>query len=112
MPRRMPPYTLSLSRPFSGPWSGLVTLGQELIENDELGRLAEEQCRAVVTRLASAMTVPRQEFLSEDYLVFAVHELEQPLSAVDVVKTRGGEIAAMLDKATVSVSARLNESCA
>jgi hypothetical protein len=88
--------SLSLSRPFSGPWSGLVTLGQDLIENDELGRLAEEQCRAVVRRLASAMTVPRQEFLSEDYLVFAVHELEPPLSAVDVVKTRGGEISAML----------------
>jgi hypothetical protein len=35
--------SLALSRPFSGPWSGLVTLGQELIENDELGRLAEEQ---------------------------------------------------------------------
>jgi len=88
--------SLSLSCPFSGAWSGLVTLGQDLIENDELGRLAEEQCRAVVTRLASAMTGPRREFLSEDYLVFAVHELEQPLSAVDVVKTRGGEIAAML----------------
>jgi len=88
--------SLSLSRPFSGPWSGLVTLGQDLIENDELGRLAEEQCRAVVTRLAPAMTGPRREFLSEDYLVFAVHELEQPLSGVDVVKTRGGEIAAML----------------
>ena len=28
--------SLSLSRPFSGPWSGLVTLGQDLIENDEL----------------------------------------------------------------------------
>jgi hypothetical protein len=88
--------SLSLSRPFSGPWSGLVTLGQDLIENDELGRLAEEQCRAVVTRLAPAMAGPRREFLSEDYLVFAVHELEQHLSAVDVVKTRGGEIAAML----------------
>jgi hypothetical protein len=88
--------SLSLSRPFSGPWSGLVTLGQELIENDELGRLAEEQCRGVVTRLAPALAGPRQDFLSEDYLVFAVHELERPLPAVEVVKIHGEEIAAML----------------
>ena len=88
--------SLALSRPFSGPWDGLVALGQELIENDELGRLAEEQCRAVVTRLAPALTGPRQDFLSEDYLVFAVHELDRPLPAVDVVEIYGGEIAAML----------------
>jgi hypothetical protein len=98
--------SLSLSRPFSGPWSGLVTLGQELIENDELGRLAEEQCRAVVTRLAPALTGPRQEFLSEDYLVFAVHELERPTSAADVVKTHGQEIAAMLRGERQALSAQ------
>ena len=88
--------SLSLSRPFSGPWSGLVTAGQELIENDELGGLAEDQCRAVVARMAPALSGLRREFLSEDYLVFAVHELAQPLSALEVVKTYGAEIAAML----------------
>jgi hypothetical protein len=98
--------SLSLSRPFGGPWSGLATLGQELIENDELGRLAEEQCRAVVTRLAPALTGLRQEFLSEDYLVFAVHELERPLQAVEVVKTHGGEIAAMLRGERQALSAQ------
>jgi hypothetical protein len=98
--------SLSLSRPFSGPWSGLATLGQELIENDELGRLAEEQCRAVVTRLAPALTGLRQEFLSEDYLVFVVHELEGPLQAVEVVKTHGGEIAAMLRGERQALSAQ------
>ena len=88
--------SLALSRPFSGPWSGLVALGQELIENDELGRLAEDACRAVVARLAPALTGPKQEFLSEDYLVFAVHQLEKRLPAVDVVIAHGKEIAAML----------------
>lgn len=88
--------SLALSRPFSGPWSGLVALGQELIESDELGGLAEEQCRAVVTRVAPALSGVRREFLSEDYLVFAVHELERPLPAAEVVAARGEEIAAML----------------
>jgi hypothetical protein len=88
--------SLSLSRPFSGSWSDLVSLGQELIENDELGRLAETACRTVVARLAAALNDPRPEFLSEDYLVLAVHELDRPLSAVELVDTRGDEIAAML----------------
>ena len=88
--------SVALSRPFSGPWSQLVTLGQELIENDELGRLAEEQCRAVAARVAPALAGSRAELLSEDYLVFCVHELERPLTAVDVVKAHGEEIAAML----------------
>jgi hypothetical protein len=88
--------SLALSRPFKGQWSELVALGQELIENDELGRLAEAQCRAVVARVTPALTAPRQEFLSEEYLVFAVHELEPPLSAAEVVKAHGADIAAML----------------
>src|SRR6476646_8478041 len=68
--------SLALTRPFSGDWSGLVTLGQELIENEELGRLAEEQCRGVAERLAPALTGARRELLSEDYLVYCIHQLE------------------------------------
>jgi len=88
--------SLALSRPYSGPWSGLTAAGQELIENDELGRIAEEQCRAVAARLAPALTGPRLEVLSEDYLVLAIHELEEPLSAVALLHAHGDEIAAML----------------
>lgn len=77
-------------------WESLVVLGQKLIENDELGRLAETHCRAVVHRLGPALTGIRQDFLSEDYLVFAVHELEQPRQADDVIETHGEAIAAML----------------
>src|SRR5438132_7365472 len=78
--------SVALSRPFSGSWSELVTLGQDLIESDDLGRLAEDQCRAVAARLAPALAGARSEFLSEDYLVFAVHALDRPLTAADVVK--------------------------
>jgi hypothetical protein len=88
--------SLSLSRPFCGCWSDLVGLGQELIENDDLGRLAEERCRSVVDRLGTALIDRRPEFLSEDYLVLAVHELERPMSALDVIAAHGSEIAAAL----------------
>jgi hypothetical protein len=88
--------SLALSKPFSGPWSDLVTVGQDLIENAELERLAEEHCRAVATRLAPALTDYRQEFLSEDYLVFVINELDHPLTAAELVREHGEDVAAML----------------
>jgi hypothetical protein len=88
--------SLALSRPFSGTWSDLVVLGQDLIDSDDLGRAAEERCRTVFERLGTALVGRRPEFLSEDYLVFAVHELDRPLPAADLISAHGNEIAAML----------------
>jgi len=89
--------SLALSRPYDdGSWEGLVELGQDLIENEELGRLAEKHSRAVVNRLEPALSGLRQEFLSEDYLVFALHELERPLQGDDITERHGDAIAAML----------------
>ena len=88
--------SLALSRPFSGDWSDLVTLGQDLIESDQLEQLAEQHCRDVVNRLRPALAEVRSEFLSEDYLVFVVNELEPPLPSDDLVAAHGDEIAAML----------------
>jgi hypothetical protein len=88
--------SIALARPFSGSWKELVTLGQDLIENEELGRLAEKACHEVVARLRPALDGPRTELLSEDYLVLAVHELERQLSAGELVRAHGDDIAAML----------------
>jgi hypothetical protein len=89
--------SLALSQAYDdGSWEGLVLLGQNLIENEELGRLAEAQCRAVVTRLAPALSGLRQELLSEDYLVFAIHEFDRPQNADEIVHNHGDAIAAML----------------
>jgi hypothetical protein len=88
--------SIALTRAFAGSWSELVTVGQELIENDELSLVAEKQVRAVLTRLANALVDPRPELLSEDYLVIAVHELDRPLSASQLVAEHGDEIAAVL----------------
>ena len=88
--------SLALSKPFNGPWRSLVSLAQELIDNGDLERVAEERCRAVVTRVAPTLTGFRNEFLSEDYLVFAVNELDPPLPAEQLIAEHGDEIAAML----------------
>jgi hypothetical protein len=88
--------SIALSRRFTGPWSRFVALGQELIENDEIGAQAESRCREVVGRLGQTLAEPRHQFLSEDYLVFAIHELDEPLSAEALVAAHGDEIAVLL----------------
>ena len=58
--------SLALSRAYYGPWTGLVPVGQELIESDELERLAEDHCRRVVARVNPALRQVRNEFVSGD----------------------------------------------
>jgi hypothetical protein len=88
--------SLALSRPFCGGWSELVSAGQTLIESVELEQRAEIACRQVASRLRPALVACRDEFLSEDYLVYAVNELDQPASADTLITEHGDEIAVML----------------
>ncbi|OGA43886.1 MAG: hypothetical protein A3G25_10640 [Betaproteobacteria bacterium RIFCSPLOWO2_12_FULL_63_13] len=88
--------SVALTRPFSGAWSDLVLLGQTLIENDAFEQRAEGLCRSMADRLRPALKGYREEYLSEDYLVYVVHELERPQSAEELLAARGNDIAAML----------------
>jgi hypothetical protein len=88
--------SLMLTRPFAGSWAELVALGQSLIENDPLEDRATEACRLIVARARQAIRGVRETYLSEDYLVFAVTELAEPLAAEDLVTRHGGDIAQLL----------------
>jgi hypothetical protein len=67
--------SISLVREFSGPWTEFTALGASLVESADLERQAEELCRRVAARLQPALTGVRQEYLSEDYLAFALHRI-------------------------------------
>jgi hypothetical protein len=88
--------SIALVRPFRGEWWDLVSLGQTLIESDEFERRSERLCATIVERLRPALIGYRESHLSEDYVVYAVHELSRPQTAEEVVAERGGDIAAML----------------
>ena len=88
--------SLALSRPFAGSWTELLALGQTLIESAELEQRAEQACRAIADRLRLALKGYRDSWLSEDYLVYEINELEQVTSADELVRVRGEEIAIML----------------
>lgn len=88
--------SLMLSRPFTGGWSDLVRLGQDLIENETLEVRAADACRGVVARVRGALAGERPSQLSEDYLAFVVHALARPVTADQVIDEHGADIAQLL----------------
>ena len=88
--------SIALTRAFTGTWTELLGIGQALIESDEFEQRAEAVCRAIVARLQPALKGLRDRRLAEDYLVYVINELEQPLSADELVATHGEAIATML----------------
>jgi hypothetical protein len=88
--------SVALTRLFEGSWSDLLSLGQSLVENPEFERRAEELSRKVLDTLRAGFKGIRQSSLSEDYVVFAVTELERPQTADELLAARGDDIAAML----------------
>ncbi len=88
--------SIALTRSFQGAWAELESLGASFVESPELERGAEQLCLKVTARVAPAVKGARAEFLSEDYLVVAVHELEEPLTAEELIARRGATLAAML----------------
>ncbi len=88
--------SIRLARSFAGDWDDLVQEAQGLIENDALERQAEQACRRLVQRLARATAGAHATFLSEDYVVFGVHELDVPQTAAELMRDRGVEIALTL----------------
>lgn len=88
--------SIALTRDFEGPWAEFVTTGAGLVESSDLEKQAEQLCRTVAARVHPALRGVRDQYLSEDYLVFALHRLDAPLSSDQLIGARGREIAALL----------------
>jgi hypothetical protein len=88
--------SLRLTREFEGTWAALADTAEELVENEALERQAERACRGVAERLAQAITAPRQTPLTEDYVVFAINEMNRPHTAEELVEHHGDVIAPVL----------------
>ena len=101
--------SLALLQPFTGTWDELVGASQRYIENARLEEAAEQAVRHTVDRCAGAMTRPRTAYLSEDYLILAVHELAAPVDAEALLAARGPQLAQMLRGESHALSAQEQE---
>jgi hypothetical protein len=57
---------------------------------------AEQLCRRATERIRPALVGYRNSFLSEDYLVYVLNELDAPTSGDDLISEHGEDIALML----------------
>jgi hypothetical protein len=88
--------SLSLVRPFSGDWPAWIAVSSQLTADPAVEQTAERYCRALLDRIHSALTHPRERFLSEDYFVFALTHLDPPVTAEEMLAGASGQLVQLL----------------
>jgi hypothetical protein len=88
--------SVALTRTFSGTWHEWLDFGLACHENAALAQNAERFARALVARIHTAIARPREEFLAEDYLVFAAIVSDDAGTAEALVAAHGATIAQLL----------------
>ena len=101
--------SLALTRPFSGTWVELVQSSHRYIENAALEAQTEAAVRGILERCRSAITRLRPTFLSEDYLVVSVHQLETATTADQLLAAQGPSLAQLLRGEPQPLSAQEQE---
>ena len=88
--------SVALTRPLPGTWTELVECGLALQDDPRLGTTCESLCRDLVGRLRPAMTSPREDLVTEDYLVFSITAHEDRPTAQALIDQHGDDIARLL----------------
>ena len=98
--------SVALTRELPVTWDALLQQGLDLHDNSRLSEAAERLCRTLLDRLMPAVTRPRQELLSEDYLVFSVAPVNGAQAAEALLAARGTDIAQLLRGEREALSAQ------
>lgn len=79
--------------PFSGDWDKLTALASRWMWEVDFAERATEIVRRGVERAAPALVKPYKKWLSEDYLIFHVREINGSSSVIDLAQQHGARIA-------------------
>jgi len=85
--------SFALSQPVSGDWNELAALGQRL---SALESQVQGWCDQLRTQLAPCLVKGHQPLLGEDYLVYAVTQLEAAATADALLASEGDAIVSLL----------------
>ena len=86
--------------PFEGNWESLVALAARFVPSPELERKAQEMVRERLQRISSVIIRPYDQWISEDYYVFCLDEIEGNPTGADLLARHG-------DRSRASCAARL-----
>ena len=90
--------------PFSGDWEALVRLAGRWVWDVDFAERVEPAVRQKLDRVPAAMVKPYERWLSEDYFIFHVREAPGGLSAAELTRAHGAQIAQVVrgDRARLS----------
>ncbi len=79
--------------PFQGEWDDLIGLASQWISGSDLPGRAEEIARERVARTRPALVKPYNSWLSEDYFIFFIRDIQGSPSSDQLLKSCGQQIA-------------------
>lgn len=82
-----------LELPLESDWRRIVRVAANWVPNAELEKIAEEVVRGRIQRIATAMIRPNDRWLSEDYYVFLLNEVDGQPQGAELLKEHGSQIA-------------------
>jgi hypothetical protein len=88
--------SLALTQPVPDSWERLLVEAPGWHDDPALTASAEQFCRELMERLRPALSRPRSDLLSEDYLVIAATQLDDTATAERLLASHGDDIAQLL----------------
>jgi len=82
-----------LHLPFAGDWNNLVHLASRWVWDVDFASKAEPVVRERLSQCTDAMKRPYARWLSEDYFIFHVNQIEENPAAADLIRDHALEIA-------------------
>jgi len=79
--------------PFAGSWEKLTALASRWVWDVDFAEQATAIVRASLERAAAALIKPYEEWLSEDYLIFHVREIDGSPTVAELIREHGPRIA-------------------
>ncbi len=84
---------VELLLPFDGGWQQLIDLSSRHASGFEIERVAFQVAKKSVARISAALSKPYENWLTEDYFIFHVMEIEGAPTAAEVLLHHKAEIA-------------------
>jgi hypothetical protein len=88
--------SIALTRPIPDSWAALVDCGLALQDDSGLVATSESLCRDLIARLRPALTSPRDDLVTEDYIVFSITALADRPTAQALIAHHGDDIVRLL----------------
>ena len=90
--------------PFEGDWESLISLAARWVPSAELERYAQQIVRERLGRISAAISRPYSEWISEDYYVFELREVDGDVNGADLLAQRGSEISRIVRGETAELA--------